>query len=103
MTSRTLRRALPLIAFALLAVASLSSSVPPVAATPAEVVEIAAVGDIARQSFSQGDGEGACRSDEVAARSPTSRPTGSSRSATSSTTRAHSTRSSASTTASSDI
>ena len=67
MTSRTLRRALPLIAFALLAVASLSSSVPPVAATPAEVVEIAAVGDIACQSFSQGDGEGACRSDEVAA------------------------------------
>ena len=29
--------------------------------------EIAAVGDIACQSFSQSDGEGACRSDEVAA------------------------------------
>ena len=66
MTPRALRRALPAIAFALIAVTSLPATVPPVAATPAEVVEIAAVGDIACQSFSQSDGEGACRSDEVA-------------------------------------
>jgi hypothetical protein len=57
---------LPLIASALIAVATVPGSVAPVAATPADVVEIAAVGDIACQSFSQSDGEGACRSDEVA-------------------------------------
>jgi hypothetical protein len=67
MSPRASRRALPRIAFALIALTSLTASVPPVAATPTGVVEIAAVGDIACQSFSQSDGEGACRSDEVAA------------------------------------
>jgi acid phosphatase type 7 len=63
---RARRRALPTIAFTLIAVTALSGSAPPVTATPTEGVEIVAVGDIACQSFSQGDGEGACRSDEVA-------------------------------------
>ena len=67
MTPRTLRRVLPPIAFALVALTGVTASIPPVAATPSDVVEIAAVGDIACQSFSQSDGEGACRSDEVAA------------------------------------
>jgi hypothetical protein len=38
-----------------------------VTAAPPVDPKIVAVGDIACQSFSQGDGEGACRSDEVAA------------------------------------
>jgi Calcineurin-like phosphoesterase len=67
MSPRVRRTALSTIAFTLLAVTTLSGSVPPVAATPTAHVEIAAVGDIACQSFSQSDGEGACRSDEVAA------------------------------------
>ena len=65
-TPRSIRRALPPIVFALLAVASLSGSIPPVAATPTDVVDVVAVGDMVCQSFSQSDGEGACRSDEVA-------------------------------------
>jgi Calcineurin-like phosphoesterase len=67
MSPRASRRAPPRIAFALIVLTSFTASVPPVAATPTGVVEIAAVGDIACQSFSQSDGEGACRSDEVAA------------------------------------
>ena len=67
MSLRARRRALPPIAFTLIALTALSGSPPPVAATPTEAFEIAAVGDIACQSFSQSDGEGACRSDEVAA------------------------------------
>jgi hypothetical protein len=63
---RAIRRMLPTIAFMLIAVNTVSGSVAPAAATPTEDVDIAAVGDIACQSFSQSDGEGACRSDEVA-------------------------------------
>jgi len=58
-----------LIAGATLLVSALAAwPVPPgvAAASPGDPV-IAAVGDIACQSFSQSDGEGACRSDEVAA------------------------------------
>lgn len=52
----------------LLAGAALASGPAQVAAAPpAPPPRIAAVGDIACQSFSQSDGEGACRSDEVAA------------------------------------
>ena len=43
------------------------SATPGVAVSPSDDPVIAAVGDIACQSFSQSDGEGACRSDEVAA------------------------------------
>ena len=66
MSPRALRRALPPIVFAFLAVAGVSSSVP-VAASPSDTVDVVAVGDAVCQSFSQSDGEGACRSDEVAA------------------------------------
>src|SRR5262245_53835677 len=66
MTPRVLRRALPPIAFAMVAVATMSGAVTTAAAEPTDVVEVVAVGDAVCQSFSQSDGEGACRSDEVA-------------------------------------
>lgn len=43
-----------------------SAPAAPVQADDEDAITIAAVGDIACQSFSQSDGEGACRSDEVA-------------------------------------
>lgn len=45
----------------------MGSASPSVAVPPSSDPVIAAVGDIACQSFSQSDGEGVCRSDEVAA------------------------------------
>ena len=66
MFTRRVRRAVSPIAFVLIAIASASGTIAPAAATPTDAVEIAAVGDAACQSFSQSDGEGACRSDEVA-------------------------------------
>jgi hypothetical protein len=42
-------------------------TLPAAAVPPAPAPRIVAVGDVACQSFSQSDGEGACRSDEVAA------------------------------------
>ena len=57
-------------AVAFLALAGASST----AAPPAPDPRIVAVGDIACQSFSQSDGEGACRSDEVAAAHHRPRP-----------------------------
>lgn len=60
-------RGLALIAAVTLLLTAVSASPPrPARAAPADPV-ITAVGDIACQSFSQSDGEGACRSDEVAA------------------------------------
>ena len=61
-------RLVALIAGAILltTVPSTSSFTPAAAVEPGDPV-IAAVGDIACQSYSQSDGEGACRSDEVAA------------------------------------
>lgn len=64
---RHLRRAIA-IALATVALAAPGGALTPaVAAPPVSDPVIAAVGDIACQSLSQGDGEGACRSDEVAA------------------------------------
>ena len=66
--SRRLRRfALIASAAMLLSVTSASPFTPAAAVPPPADPVIAAVGDIACQSFSQSDGEGACRSDEVAA------------------------------------
>ena len=63
-TSRRTRLALAV----LLGAATLVGPVTPsVAASPPPDPVIAAVGDVACQSFSQSDGEGTCRSDEVAA------------------------------------
>ena len=64
---RHLRRATA-IALATAALAAPGGALTPaVAAPPASDPVVAAVGDIACQSLSQGDGQGACRSDEVAA------------------------------------
>lgn len=49
------------------AIALLIAAMQPATGDPAPDPTIVAVGDIACQSLSQGDGEGACRSDEVAA------------------------------------
>src|SRR5688572_3288842 len=65
MSSRTRRIVLIGSAMLLMTVTAASSVSPATAVAPDPV--ITAVGDIACQSFSQGDGEGACRSDEVAA------------------------------------
>jgi Calcineurin-like phosphoesterase len=66
--SRRLRRvALIASATLLLSVTSASPFTRAGAVPPSADPVIAAVGDIACQSFSQSDGEGACRSDEVAA------------------------------------
>jgi hypothetical protein len=68
MTPRSRRRASCAIALVLIAGAStIGTLAPTVGAQSSQRWEIAAVGDIACQSFSQSDGEGACRSDEVAA------------------------------------
>ena len=68
MSVRARRPALLALAAALVAGATLAGPVVPVvAAPPSPDPVIAAVGDVACQSFSQSDGEGACRSDEVAA------------------------------------
>ncbi|MGH2540063.1 MAG: metallophosphoesterase family protein [Actinomycetota bacterium] len=68
MSLRIRRRALLATAMALVGGATLAGPVTPIAAAPPSPDPvIAAVGDIACQSFSQSDGEGACRSDEVAA------------------------------------
>jgi Calcineurin-like phosphoesterase len=66
MSPRIRGSALTVAAALLLAVTASSPLTPAAAVTPGDPV-IAAVGDIACQSFSQSDGEGACRSDEVAA------------------------------------
>jgi Calcineurin-like phosphoesterase len=62
---RARRRTLSALAF--LAIVGAVPSGPGQAVGSPSGVEVVAVGDIACQSFSQGDGEGACRSDEVAA------------------------------------
>lgn len=68
MSVRPSRPALFAVAAALLAGTTLAGTVTPVvAAPPRPDPVITAVGDVACQSFSQSDGEGACRSDEVAA------------------------------------
>jgi len=68
MSIRARRPALLVLATALVAGATLAGPVVPVvAAPPSRDPVIAAVGDVACQSYSQSDGEGACRSDEVAA------------------------------------
>jgi hypothetical protein len=67
MSSRASRLAL-IAGAALLITATSASPFTPAAAGPSPAdPTIAAVGDIACQSYSQSDGEGACRSDEVAA------------------------------------
>ncbi len=65
MSPRTHRRT-RLTAAVFLVGATLAGPVVPAVAAPPDPV-IAAVGDVACQSYSQSDGEGACRSDEVAA------------------------------------
>ena len=67
MSPRIRRLALIAAATLLLSVTAASPLTPAAAVTPPGDPVIAAVGDIACQSFSQSDGEGACRSDEVAA------------------------------------
>jgi Calcineurin-like phosphoesterase len=68
MFRRLRRRALHLSTVLLVGTVSLTApGTASVAASPAPDPVIAAVGDIACQSFSHSDGEGACRSDEVAA------------------------------------
>ena len=67
---RTRSRALLAAAMLVVAAATLAGPATPGLATAGAAAAdpvIAAVGDIACQSYSQGDGEGACRSDEVAA------------------------------------
>ncbi len=62
------RSARPAIAVAAAVLAlALASGATAVSAAPPPDPKIVAVGDIACQSYSQSDGEGACRSDEVAA------------------------------------
>jgi hypothetical protein len=63
------RRRVKLVLFAILLVGggTLAAPAAPSIAGPTASPVITAVGDIACQSFSQSDGEGACRSDEVAA------------------------------------
>ena len=69
MSRRPRRTAFVTSVLLLIGAAALTASPAPVAAAPppAGPPVIAAVGDIACQSFSQSDGEGVCRSDEVAA------------------------------------
>ena len=68
MSVRSRRRAALIIATLVVGSSTLTGPVTRVVAVPApQDPEIAAVGDIACRSFSQSDGEGACRSDEVAA------------------------------------
>ena len=67
MSPRSRRRALLVTVTLLVGGATLTGSVTPAVGTPPPPDPvITAVGDIACQSFSQSDGEGACRSDEVA-------------------------------------
>ncbi|MEX0985320.1 MAG: metallophosphoesterase [Actinomycetota bacterium] len=65
MISRDRTRRVPGIAAALASLALVVASTAPAGGRPADPV-IVAVGDIACQSLSQGTGQGACRSDEIA-------------------------------------
>jgi len=68
MSVRSRRRVVLVIATLVVSGSALTAPVTTVVAAPTPPdPRVAAVGDIACQSFTQGDGEGACRSDEVAA------------------------------------
>ncbi|HEX6843981.1 MAG TPA: metallophosphoesterase [Actinomycetota bacterium] len=67
MTSRSSRRPVVAAVCAALILGAVTVSVATAAPPTRPVPRIVAVGDVACQSYSQSDGEGACRSDEVAA------------------------------------